>query len=112
MAVEGEEGPMIPPLGPAELPAVSAGPPLQLPGADPLWGAALVPGRARRKGLPVGEGIMGAGFCLLYIPQTGKWSWMEEREGIIRKEQKGSYARDGDTELERRGPDLGIRNGH
>lgn len=69
VAVEGEEGSMAPPLGPAELPAASAGPPLQLPGAVPLLGGALVPGGAPRKGLPVGEGITGAGFCCPHILQ-------------------------------------------
>lgn len=86
----GAEGPRAPPLGPAVLPAASAGPPLQLPGAVPLLGGLLVPGGALRKGPSVGEGIMGAGPCCTHTLQhKGRCSWaymLRDVHGVIREE--------------------------
>jgi hypothetical protein len=91
------EGPRAPPLGPAVLPAASAGPPLQLPGAVPLLGGLLVPGGAPRKGPAVGEGIMGAGPCCTHTLQHKRrcsWTYMFRdihgviREGLIYQENR------------------------
>lgn len=89
-------GPMAPPLGPGGLPAASAGPPLQLPGAVPPLVRGLAPGGAPRKGPPVGVGIMSVGPCCPHNPQHKRsWSLMPGSvRGPQEKKQKDSFSRD------------------
>lgn len=85
----GVEGPMAPPLGPVGLPAASAGPPLQLPGAVPPLVGGLAPGGAPRKGPPVGVGIMSVGPCCPHNPQhKRRWLLIQGSAGGHRKKGK------------------------
>lgn len=104
MAEVDVEEPRAPPLGPDEQPAVSAGPPLQLPGAVPLLGSALVPGGAQRKGPSVGGGNYGCWALLPYTPQhMGGGHGFRDMQGVLKKKKTELSQRCTETEIEKTG---------